>query len=385
MKIEQLALSFLKGVGLLRAHRLLEVFGSAAKAFEADATAWQRAGMTPGICRNLPSLKKEALERAEKEIDLCRKKHIWILPYEDKAYPAILKTCLDAPLTLYGAGNLNLDFGRSISLVGSRHASQYGRTQTAKTVEELRGCLRATVSGLALGIDTEAHRISLKCGIPTVAVLGNSLESVYPESNRDLAKQIVEEGGAVISEMPLFTPITAGVFPRRNRIIAGLAQATVLVESALNGGAMHTANAAESYQRLVFAVPGRNDSYYSQGCNRLIAMGKAQLLCDSAHIKMSLGWEPTEQAASPAVPEATGRTFPLFGKNAPPETVCGRKRLENMNHEKILRILDIENPAGWELLLSKSGQSPQTLSSSILEMEIAGLIRALPGNFYEKV
>lgn len=373
MTIEQLALSFLEGVGLLRAHRLLEVFGSAEEAFRADGTAWQRAGMQKSVYLKLPSLKKAALEQARKEIERCGKKKIWILTYEDEAYPAILKNCLDAPLALYGIGNTHFDFTRSIAIVGSRHASQYGRTQTRKTVEELRSCLSCTVSGLALGIDTETHRSSIDCGIPTVAVLGNSLDYIYPESNRDLARQIVENGGAVISEMPLFTPTKAGVFPRRNRIIAGLSQATILAESALNGGAMYTANAAESYQRLVFAIPGRNDSYYSQGCNRLIAMGKAQLLFDTADIKAALGWE------QPAT------LFTPMENPSPARTVCNRKCLENIHHEKIMRILDIENPAGWELLLNKSGQSPQTLSSSILEMEIAGLIRALPGNFYEKV
>ena len=373
MTIEQLALSFLKGVGLLRAHRLLEAFGSAERAFEADGPAWRQAEIQKSVCQNLSSIKKEALERARKEIEQCGKKKIWILPYEDEAYPAILKTCLDAPLVLYGVGNPRLDFNRSIAIVGSRHASQYGRSQTRKVVEELHDCLHCTVSGLALGIDTETHRSSLDYGIPTVAVLGNSLDTIYPESNRDLARQIVENGGAVISEMPLFTPTTTGVFPRRNRIIAGLSQATILAESALNGGAMHTANAAVSYQRLLFAVPGRNDSYYSQGCNRLIAIGKAQLLCDSSHIKTALGWEQAETACKP------------HERNKRTGTVCDRKQLTNLNHEKIMRILDIENPAGWELLLSKSGQSPQTLSSSILEMEIAGLIRALPGNFYEKV
>ncbi len=363
MTIEQLALSFVKGVGLLRAHRLLDVFGSAESAFEADATAWRKADMQESVWKNLAALKKEALERAAQEIERCHKKHIRILTYEDEAYPSILRTCLDAPMALYVMGNPQQDFSRSISIVGSRHASQYGRAQTRKTVEELRDCLRCTVSGLALGIDTETHRSSLDCGIPTVAVLGNSLDYIYPESNENLAKQIVDSGGAVLSEMPLFTPTTAGVFPRRNRIIAGLSQATILAESALNGGAMHTANAAESYQRMVFAVPGRNDSYYSQGCNFLIAIGKAQLLCDTAHIKAALGWKQAEPT--------------LFPQE--------RKKLKNLNHEKIMRILDIENPAGWELLLTKSGQSPQTLSSSILEMEIAGLIRALPGNFYEKV
>lgn len=372
MTIEQLALSFLPGVGLLRAHRLLEVFGSAEAAFKADGPAWQRAGMQESLWRNLASAKKEALERAQKEIEDCRQKQIWILTYEDEAYPAILKNCLDAPMVLYGMGSLNFDFSRSIAIVGSRHASPYGRTQTRKVVEELRSCLDCTVSGLALGIDTETHRSSMDCGIPTVAVLGNSLDYIYPESNQDLAEQIVANGGAVISEMPLFTATTAGVFPRRNRIIAGLAQATILAESAINGGAMHTANAAESYQRLVFAVPGRNDSYYSQGCNRLIAMGKAQLLFNTADIKLALGWEQPEDL------------FTQTENNARAGTVCGRNRLANPHHEKIMRILDMENPAGWELLLTKSGQSPQTLSTSILEMEIAGLIRALPGNFYEK-
>lgn len=357
----------------MRAHRLLEAFGSAERAFEADGPAWRQAEMQDSVCKNLSVLKTAALERARQEIEQCGKKKIWILPYEDEAYPAILKTCLDAPLVLYGVGNPRLDFNRSIAIVGSRHASQYGRSQTRKVVEELHDCLHCTVSGLALGIDTETHRSSLDYGIPTVAVLGNSLDTIYPESNRDLARQIVENGGAVISEMPLFTPTTTGVFPRRNRIIAGLSQATILAESALNGGAMHTANAAVSYQRLLFAVPGRNDSYYSQGCNRLIAIGKAQLLCDSSHIKTALGWEQAETACKP------------HERNKRTGTVCDRKKLTNLNHEKIMRILDIENPAGWELLLSKSGQSPQTLSSSILEMEIAGLIRALPGNFYEKV
>lgn len=368
MPLEKLAFSFIPGIGPITANRILEKFLSAKAFFQADERTCLHAGLSEKICREIGRLKKIALEKAEQELENCQKSRIRLLFREDPDFPSPLKMCPDSPLVLYRSGTANIDSPCGIAVVGTRRSSSYGRDQTRKIVEGLQGKAAFTVSGLAAGIDAEAHLCSLDNQIPTVAVLAHGLDRIYPPENTRIACKILENGGSLISEMPTSTPITAGLFPRRNRIIAGLAQATLVIESSLKGGAMRTAYAAESYQRLVFAVPGRNDHYYHEGCNALIAEGKALLVRSARDICLALGWECEKERARPQATPVPGNEQSASGNE----------------QRKILEIMETENPASWDILLKESKMEPKFLSACLSKMEIAGIVRSLPGNFYEK-
>ena len=365
MKTEYLALSFLKGIGIRTANAVIEFFGSADAFFNASVQDCLEAGLKPSFCSNLEKLRSAASRRAEKEMQLIRQEGISIVCQEDADYPTALRCCSDAPLVLYYRGDIGVNGKQGLAVVGTRRASSYGKEQTRQAVEGLRGQDIFTVSGLALGIDTQAHQSSLDYGIPTYAVLAHGLEKVYPEENKDLAQAIIDQGGAIISEMPLHTQIRAGLFPRRNRIIAGMAEVTLVAEASMKGGAMHTAYAADSYQRSLFAVPGRNKDYYYEGCNYLIKTGRARLFQNASDIRREMG-------------------FDLSEKNTAENTDCRTPALQpDLEQSAILGILQSENPASTDFLLQRCGLPLPDLLSCLLRLELAGLVRSCPGNYYE--
>lgn len=368
--LDYLALSFLEGIGTQTANAILNHFGTAAAFFQADAATCLEAGLNKEITAQLPRLTDEAYKRAEKEIRLTQEHNIRIICQKDAEYPEALKFCSDAPTVLYCKGNLSKCTPHGIAIVGTRQATDYGYEQTKLIVNRLRNDNVHIVSGLALGIDTFAHEASIANHIPTWAVLAHGLEHIYPEQNHDLANQIVAQGGAIISEMPLFTVTKPGLFPRRNRIIAGLAQITVIVESAIQGGAMHTAREADSYQRTVFAVPGRNTDPWSKGCNLLIRTGKAILLQSAEDIRHELGYNTPAQGD-------------LFAQ--PPEQKGADIRFMPTPEQKVL--LDVfrkTNPASVDFLQEHSGIPVHELLPVLLRLEMNGIVKSLPGNRYEQ-
>lgn len=233
--------------------------------------------------------KKEIFKRVEKELMFMEQHQVSSLFYFHDDYPSRLKQCVDAPLLLYYKGNANLQTAKILSIIGTRKATKYGKDITEQIIRDLSHHQVLIISGLAYGIDTYAHRYALQNSLPTIGVLGHGLDTIYPTENRALSLEMLENGG-LISEYPSFTKLDPGLFPRRNRIVAGMSDAVLVVEAAQRGGALITATIANSYNRDVFAIPGRIGDMRSKGCNNLITENKAALVQSASDICDMLGW-----------------------------------------------------------------------------------------------
>jgi len=360
--LHRLGLTFIKNIGPAFAKSMLFHFGDEEHVFKAS-----KAKMTqiPGIGekRYLDINFKTALERAEEELDYIEKNNIKPIFYTDPEYPKRLKNCIDSPILLYGKGNFDLNRRHVISIVGTRRATEYGKQFCKELVEELQQYNVLIVSGLALGIDTYAHKESLKQGVQTVGVLGHGFDRMYPVQNRSTAEKMQENGG-VLTEYPSGTIPDRENFPQRNRIVAGMADATIVVEAGIKGGALITAEIANSYNRDVFAFPGRIDDEFSEGCNCLIRHNKAGLLTCAADLAYSLGWEKIDDGR-PAVEQLS---LPM----------------DLSNEERI--ILDIihqhKSPLAIDELTLKAKMPMSQLAMNLLNMEMQGFIRSLPGKTY---
>ena len=243
---------------------------------------------------------KHTLQQAEQQLLFCEKNHIRTLFFTDSSYPSRLNRAdtNDCPALLYVMGTADLNAERSVAVVGTRRATPWGCSTTERLIHELAPHSTPIVSGLAYGIDTAAHRAAIACGLPTIAVLAHGLDRIYPPANRNLAQQLLEHDGALVTEYPMGTTLNARFFPARNRIIAALADATVVVEAAERGGALITAEMAVGYHRPLFAVPGRPDDTYSRGTNNLIASRRAALLRGANDIAAQLDWPSPGQQFS---------------------------------------------------------------------------------------
>ena len=308
---------------------------------------------------------KTTLPQAEKLIAEAAKYHIDILFFTDSTYPQRLNTagCEDSPVLLYCLGQCNLNMQHSIALVGSRKATDYGRT--TRLVEEMAADKPLIVSGLAYGIDTAAHTAAVDNALPTVAVLGHGLDIIYPSQNRGLAKRIMEQGGALITEYPLHTEIKATNFPARNRIIAALSDATVVVEAAERGGALITANIASSYNREVFAVPGRLDDTTSEGCNNLIVNNKAIMIRNAGDLYFQMGWKNT------------------FDKRRRKEQQQSLFATLTANEQAIVELLTQNKEMTMDEIDHQSDLPLPKIASIMLELELKKVIRCLPGRIYK--
>ncbi|HDR51848.1 MAG TPA: DNA-protecting protein DprA, partial [Mariniphaga anaerophila] len=273
----KIAISMVPGIGGVLARNLVAYSGSAEQVF---SESFKSLVKIPGIGEvNAKRIKSDGVfQKAEKELEFIQKYKIDVRFYTDKNYPRRLKPCPDAPIVLYSKGNMNLDEQRIVSIVGTRNATDYGKTICEQLVQGFaeRNHPVLVVSGLAYGIDIHAHKMALKYNVPTVGVVGHGLDKIYPSLHADTARKMLQSGG-LVSDFPSGTKIDPPNFIRRNRIIAGLADATIVVESAEKGGALITADIASSYNRDVFAFPGRVDETYSRGCNRLIRLSGASL------------------------------------------------------------------------------------------------------------
>ncbi|MCU7551045.1 DNA-processing protein DprA [Chitinophagaceae bacterium LB-8] len=303
--------------------------------------------------------------RAEKEIGFIEKYKIKTLFLNDKDYPQRLLNCYDAPALLFYKGKANLNAPRIISIVGTRNNTEYGKNFTEKLVRDLAEVNVLVVSGLAFGIDAIAHKAALKYGQPTVGAVGHGLDIIYPSENKSLAKEMVQQEGGIISEFFSETKPDKHNFPLRNRIVAGLADATVVVETAVKGGSMITAKLADSYNRDVFALPGRVDDSKSKGCNYLIQFNKAILLTDAKQLLQIMGWEEKKKDNTPRQPE-------LFAELSPEE-----HQLVQLLQEKEMVHIDEIN--------LRSGLSSSSIAAAILNLELQNLIQALPGKMYRLI
>lgn len=264
----QLALSLIKGVGPVTAKKLIAYCGGSEAVFKEKISNLKKIPTIGGVLAN-EIQNPSVLKRAEEEINYIEKHKISVLSFWDSHYPSQLKQCVDAPILLFSKGNINWDNRRLISVVGTRKASAYGLSMCKELIKELSPFSPIIVSGLAYGIDSCAHKEALKNNLQTIGVLAHGLDNIYPKTNLNLARDITNKGG-LLTEFLSYSKLVRENFVRRNRIVAGLAEATIVIESKVKGGAMITARMANSYNREVFAVPARLNDRYSGGCLELI-------------------------------------------------------------------------------------------------------------------
>jgi len=268
-----IALNMISGIGFVKYSKLLERFGTPAAVFEApESEIAAVSGISKQLAGKIASFDNSVLVR---EMEIADRGGVRIQTLADSTYPEILNQLYDPPLALYVRGRFQPVIDKSLAVVGSRRISSYGERMTKRISEDAAMSGYTIVSGLALGVDAIAHSCAVEAGVPTIAVLGGGLLHPHPKENIDLARRIIDHGGAVISEFPLDFPVVRTNFPRRNRIVAGLARAVIVTEAGENSGALITARLALELGRDVFAVPGRVDNPQAKGCHRLIKEGAA--------------------------------------------------------------------------------------------------------------
>ena len=361
-RIYQIALTLIPGIGDIRAKHLLEVFPDVEELFKES-----KQGLKHIFGRNVSAIEcihnKEIINKAEKELTFIDKNQIQVLFYNDSKYPSRLKRadCPDSPVVLYYKGNADLNASKVISIVGTRNATEYGKEMTDKFVRDLSSENILIVSGLAYGIDIQAHKAALQNHLPTVAVLAHGLDRIYPALHEKTAKQMIENGGLLTDYMSGTKP-DAGNFPSRNRIIAGLADATIVMEAGKRGGALITGEIANSYNRDVFAIPGDLQKPTSEGCNHLIKTNKAVLTQSVEDIYYYLGWDK-KKTSKPVQQDL----FPALTEN---ETVVYRYLLENKE-------------CSIDELLANTELSLPKIAAALLNMELQNIVKCLPGKRYK--
>ena len=359
--IHQIGLSLIKNVGHITAKNLLLTFGTAEAVFQASvADLLAIPGIGVGIVREIKSGK--ALKEAENDLIEIQKRRINPLFYTDADFPSRLRECHDAPIIMYYKGQANLNRQRVVSIVGTRKASAYGRLLCRQLLETLRQYDVLVVSGLAFGIDVAAHQECLNQNVPTVGILGHGLDRMYPRLHESIAGKMLDQGG-LLTEFPLFTNPDKENFPKRNRIIAGMADVTIVVEAAIKGGALITAELAGSYNRDVFAFPGRSTDVYSQGCNFLIKTNRAGLINHPEDLIQMMSWEQKELKVKQL-------ELPVL------QTLTEEER-------KIVDFLH-RAPARIDQIAQHVQVKQSTLTMHLLSLEMQGLIVLSPGQLYKE-
>ncbi len=357
----KIALGMLGGINLSTARELVRRAGSPEAVFE-RSEAELKALLGRGASLAGAEYRLEVCERARREEVFVRENRIRTLYFADEDYPRRLLDCDDAPALLYAVGDTPLDELRTVAIVGTRRCSAYGQDFTSRLVADLAGLYGrvAIISGLAYGIDVAAHRAALREGLPTVAVMANGLNTVYPAEHRDTASRMVREGGMLLSEYPSSAKIHRGFFLARNRIVAGLADAVVVVESDMRGGAMATARIAAAYGRELFAAPGRVTDAGSRGCLDLIVRREASLIRSAEDIGDALGWTPR--------PSEGSQKEMVFELTPEQQAVVDHIRL-NPQHSVNDMCVALARPFA-------------SLSSILFELEMADVVMTLPGGRY---
>lgn len=371
MNIHDIALSYVQGLGLKGAHHLLDSFGSAEAIFKASREELIGRALLNSKAVADAILSKESFRQAECELQYVEKHHITPLAVTDAAYPRALRECPDAPIVIYAIGNIEALHRPSVAFVGTRQMSSYGQRIATTIIHQLHElCPEVSiVSGLALGNDGNAHRAALDCGAATVGVIANALPGIAPATNQPLADRILQNGGAIITEISSQHKNTGKFFPSRNRIIAGLSSGTVVVESPYKGGSLQTADNAFGYGRVTMAIPGRADDKTSYGSNLLIKQHKAAMVCSGGDIMHELGWDIEVVGGESFVPDSDSAEI----INVSDEE---RRVLDSMRTGEVV---------DYDLLAERSGLSVGTVSALIVSLELCGLVRLLPGKRCEKI
>ena len=357
----QLALTHVPNIGPVQAKILLQHF-NVEEIFNAKQLELERIeGIGTIRARSIKAF--TGFSKAEDEIRFIEKYKIRPLFLTDPDYPKRLLNCYDPPTLLFYKGTADLNASRIVAIVGTRNNTDYGKKITEKIVAGLATQNIILVSGLAFGIDSIAHKAAIKNNIPTVGVVGHGLDTIYPPGNAGLAKEMIREGGGILTQFPSNTSPDKHNFPIRNRIVGGLADATVIVETAIKGGSMITAEMANGYNRDVFAVPGRTTDNKSSGSNHLIRTNKAVLLTDVQELIELMGWD--EKPVSKKIKKQKE----LFVELSKEEQI-------------IIDILTEKETVSIDEINLNSGLSSSAVAGALLNLELQGVIASLPGKLY---
>ena len=364
----QIGITLIKGIGPNLAKNLIAYVGSVEGVFREKK---QNLAKIPGIGEVLSNeiVSQDVMARAQKELEFVRKNNIETMFYADKTYPYRLKECTDAPILLYYKGTNNLNDSKFIGIVGTRNATESGREICQKFVSELFSNIPnvTIVSGLAYGVDICAHKASIELGATTIGVMGHGLDRIYPAVHRSTAVKMLQNGGLLTEYMSETNPDRQN-FVQRNRIIAGLCDAMVVVESGRKGGALITAELANDYNRDVFAFPGRINDEWSAGCNKLIKENRAALIESADDLMKFMSWESQEMNSKSNIVQTS--LFADLSDTDLEVVTTLRKYPDGVNVNELT------------ILLNKPYSK---LSSHLLEMEFKGLVKCLPGGMYRVV
>ncbi|MCA6363202.1 MAG: DNA-protecting protein DprA [Bacteroidetes bacterium] len=361
-RIYQIALTQLSGIGPVMARKLLTHCGSASAVFLEKPVLLRKISRL-GASKILQLSDKSILARAEEELLFTERHKLQVLFIDDPAYPERMRHCHDAPVMLYHCGNTNLNAPRIVSIVGTRTPSEYGKELCAQTVKDLAAYNVLIVSGLAYGIDAIAHKTALASGIPTLGVLAHGLDQIYPYAHRGLAREMTDHGG-LLTDFPSRTKPDRENFPMRNRIVAGLSDAVIVIESGLTGGSMITAEFANNYNRDVFAFPGRVHDEKSAGCLKLIKTHKAALISSAADLITSMNWEAGAQTQLSALLK--------------PE----KDNLET-TEAAIVDLLHGQGEVHISTLTANVNLCYDGLLDVMASLELNGWVKSVPGNYYK--
>ena len=360
--IYQIGSTLIKGIGNITARQVIETLGDVSLMFKEKAHRLER---IPGISRKIIAEihRPEVLRRAEQEVAFIEKNKITTLFIQSENYPHRLKECVDAPVLLYLKGNVDLNAQKIISIVGTRNASPYGKETTNALIQDIAKTYPETiiVSGLAYGIDICAHRAALKNDLPTVGVLAHGLDRIYPHTHRNVAVEMLKKGGLLTDYISGTNPDRQN-FVKRNRIVAGIADCTIVVESAEKGGALITASIADSYNKDVFAIPGKITDSWSTGCNSLIKYRKAALITCAQDIFREMCWDETREKQKQVV------QLSLFPDLTP--------------EEKAVTDLLADRQVQLNTLCVELNMPVSQLSPLLFELEMKGIVRCMPGGMY---
>jgi len=363
----KIGITLIKGIGCNLAKNLIAYVGSVEGVFKEKQ---QNLAKIPGIGEILSSeiVLQNVLARAEQEIEFIQKNKIQTYYYADREYPYRLKECADSPIMLYSKGNCDLNNGKFIGIVGTRNATETGKENCKKLITDLAAAQPNSiiVSGLAYGVDICAHKAALEAGLPTIGVVGHGLDRIYPAAHRPTAVKMIQEGALLTEYLSLTNPDRPN-FVQRNRIIAGMCDATLVVESAARGGALITAEVANDYNRDVFAFPGRVNDEWSSGCNALIKNNKASLIESADDILRFMNWEKQDAASKLNVQT----TLFLDLSDEEQEIVSVLRQ-----HSEGIQVNELS------IVLAKPFSK---ISAQLLEMEFKGIVKCLPGGVYRIV
>ena len=366
MVIEDLALLFIRGLGSRGIVHLIDHFGSAEAIYRAPLNALVNdAKLRKDVAERIVA--GEGMKEAEHEVEYCRKHQICAIAATDEEYPEALRETSDRPHVLFVKGNVRALHMRTLSMVGTREATPSGIHAADKIISSLATQVPnlCIVSGLAYGIDSACHRSALAHKVTTIAVVADTLPNVNPAPNRNLADEILRQGGAIVSELHSQSKQNGQLFIARNRIIAALSMGTIVVESPASGGSLATADIADSYGRTLMALPGRITDSQSFGSNNLIRSGKARMILTANDIIEDLGWSVEQQT------EETEIESPLANLN-PTEQI-------------IYKAFDSAATLDWAGLTTATGLTMGELAMALMDMELKGLVRCLPGKRYERI